>query len=157
MQIAQALGAEVTGVCSTRNLELVRSIGADFVIDYTQEDFTQNGLLYDLIVDIAANHSLSKLKRSLRPNGICVVVGFSTLFHMIKVNYQGPRISRNGTQEMGMLMPKDDETDLSIMKEMIEAGKVVPVIDRQYAFDEVPEAIRYLEKGHARGKVIKSM
>ena len=157
VQIAKAFGGEVTGVCSMGNLELVRSIGADFVIDYTQDDFTQNEQLYDLIVDIVANHSLSKLKRSLKPNGICVVVGFSTLFHMIKVNYLGPRISRNGTQEMGMLMPIEDETDLSTMKEMIEAGKVVPVIDRQYAFDEVPEAIRYLEKGHARGKVVITM
>jgi len=154
VQIAKAYGAEVTAVCSTRNLEMVRSIGADHVIDYTQEDFTKNGQQYDLIVDIVANHSLSKLKRSLKSNGICVVVGFSTLFHMIKVNYLGPRISRNGTQEMGMLMPKEDETDLSIMKEMIEAGKIVPVIDRQYPLNEVPEAIRYLEKGHARGKVI---
>ena len=157
VQIAKAFGADVTGVCSTHNLEIVRSIGAGQVIDYTQEDFTQNDQCYDLIIDIAANHSLTDLKRILNPQGICVVVGFSTLVHMIGVTLFGPWMSRNGTKKIGMLMPKEDETDLTVMKEMIEVGKVVPIIDRQYAFDDVPEAIRYLEEGHARGKVVISM
>jgi NADPH:quinone reductase-like Zn-dependent oxidoreductase len=154
VQIAKAFGAQVTGVCSTRNMELVRSIGADHVIDYTQEDFTKNGQHYDLIVDMAANHSLSALKRALNPNGICVVVGFSTLAHMIKVTLLGPWISRLGNQKMGMLMPNEDGTDLATMKELLETGKVVPVIDRYYTLSEIPEAIRYLEAGHARGKVV---
>lgn len=154
VQIAKAFGAEVTGVCSTRNLDLVHSTGANRVIDYTQEDFTQNGEQYDLIVDMVANYPLSVLKQSLKPNGICVVVGFSSLLHMIKVNIQGPRISKNGSQTLGMLNPKEDETDLAVMKELLESGKVVPVIDRQYSLSGVPEAIRYLEEGHARAKVV---
>lgn len=157
VQIAKSFGAEVTGVCSTRNLEMVSSIGADNVIDYTREDFTQNGQCYDLIIDMVANHSLSDLKKSLSLNGICVVVGFSTLVHMFKVRLLGPWMSRNGNQKMGMLMPKEDETDLVFMKEMLEAGKVVPVIDRCYPLSEAPEAIRYLEGGHARGKVVITM
>jgi NADPH:quinone reductase-like Zn-dependent oxidoreductase len=157
VQIAKAFGAEVTGVCSKRNLELVRSIGADHVIDYTQEDFTENGQCYDLIVDIVANHSLSALKRSLNPKGVCVIVGFSTLFHMIKVTLLGPWMSRTGTKKLGMLMPAENETDFDVMNELLETGKVVPVIDKRYALSEVPEAIRYLEKGHARGKVVITM
>ena len=154
VQIAKAFGAEVTGVCSSQNLELVCSIGADHVIDYTQEDFTKNGQQYDLIVDIVANHSLSDLKRSLNPNGICVVVGFSTLVHMLKVTILGPWMSRIGSKKIGMLMPKEDETDLTFMKELLETGKIIPVIDKYYTFSELPEAIRYLEEGHARGKVV---
>ena len=157
VQIANAYRAEVTGVCSTRNLDLVRSIGADRVIDYTQEDFTQNGQRYDLIIDIVANYPLSILKESLKPNGICVVVGFSNLLHMIKVNIQGPRISKNGSQKLGMLNPNEDESDLEVMKSLLESGKVIPVIDRRYPLSETPEAIRYLEKGHARGKVVITM
>jgi NADPH:quinone reductase-like Zn-dependent oxidoreductase len=157
VQIAKYFSAEVTGVCSTRNLEMVRSIGADRVIDYTQEDFTQNGQSYDLIIDIAANHSLADLKRILNPQGICVVVGFSTLVHMLGVTLLGPWISRRGSKKLGMLMPKEDETDLKVMKEILETGKVVSVIDRQYTFTEIPEAIRYLEEGHARGKIVITM
>lgn len=157
VQIAQYFGADVTGVCSTRNVEIVRSIGADRVIDYTQEDFTQNGQCYDLIIDIAANHSLADLKRVLSDQGICVVVGFSTLVHMLGVTLLGPWMSRNGSKKLGMLMPKEDETDLNVMKEILETGKVVSVIDRQYAFTEIPEAIRYLEEGHARGKIVITM
>ena len=157
VQIAKAFGAEVTGVCSTRHLELVRSIGADQIIDYTQENFTKNGKQYDLIVDMVANHSVSDLRRVLTANGTCVVVGFSTIGHMIKLNLLGPWISKMGTQKFGMLMPKEDETDLVVMKEMLEAGVGVPVIERQYVVSEVPEAISYLEKGHARGKVVISM
>ncbi len=157
VQIAKYFGAEVTGVCSTRNLELVRSIGADHVIDYTQENFTQHGQQYDLIVDIAANHSLSDLRNSLRPKGVCVVVGFSTMLHMIQVRLLAPRISKNGDKKMGMLLPSENTEDLVFMKELLETGKVVPVIDRTYDFGETSEAIRYLEEGHARGKVVISM
>ncbi len=157
VQIAKAFGAEVTGVCSTHNLDLVLSIGADRVIDYTQEDFTRNDQQYDLIIDIVANQSLSDLRRVLTPNGICVIIGFSTIGHMLKVNLLGPWISKIGAQKFGMLMPEEDSSDLEVMKEFLETGKVVPVIDQQYAFSEVPEAIRYLEKGHARGKVVITM
>jgi NADPH:quinone reductase-like Zn-dependent oxidoreductase len=154
VQIAKAFGGEVTGVCSTGNLEMARSIGADHVIDYTQHDFTQNGKRYDLIIDIAANYSLADLQQVLTPTGRCVVVGFSSLFHMIKVRFLGPRLSRIGGQTLGMLMPEENRQDLDDMKELIESGKVAPVIDRQYPFEQVPEAISYLEKGHARGKVV---
>jgi NADPH:quinone reductase-like Zn-dependent oxidoreductase len=154
VQIAKSFGAEVMGVCSSRNLEMVRSIGADQVIDYTQEDFTQNGQRYDLIVDMVAIHSLSDLRRSLKPGGKCVVVGFSSLVRMIKVTLLGPWISRMGDSEIGMLMPEENETDLTNMKAQVEAGEVVPIIDRSYNLEQVPEAIEYLEKGHARGKVV---
>jgi len=154
VQIAKVFGADVTGVCSPRNLEMVRSIGADHVIDYTQEDFTQNEQQYDLIVDIAANHSLSDLKRVLTSQGICVVVGFSTLVHMLKVTLLGPWISKTGSQKIGMLMPEENKQDLTDMKELLESGKITPVIDRRYTLSEGPEAIRYLEAGHARGKVV---
>jgi len=157
VQIAKAFGAEVTGVCSKRNLDMVRSIGADQVIDYTQEDFTQNGQRYDLIIDIVANHPLSVLKHSLNSKGICVVVGFSTLVHMIKVTLLGPWMSKSGTKKIGMLMPVQNENDFSVMNELLESGKVIPVIDREYSLNEIPEAIRYLEKGRARGKVIITM
>jgi NADPH:quinone reductase-like Zn-dependent oxidoreductase len=133
---------------------MVRSIGADHVIDYTQEDFTQNGQRYDLIVDMVAIHSLADLRQALNPGGKCVVVGFSTLAKMIKVTLLGPWISRKGDKELGMLMPEENETDLAYMKEYIELGKVVSVIDRSYTLEQVPEAIGYLEKGHARGKVV---
>jgi NADPH:quinone reductase-like Zn-dependent oxidoreductase len=157
VQIAKAFGAEVTGVCSTRNLDMVRSIGADQVIDYTQEDFTQNGEQYDLIVDAVANHSFAELKRALNPNGICVVVGFSTMGHMIMVRLLGPLVSKTGSKKLGMLMPDENKDDLGLLKELLEAGAVVPVTDRCYSFSEIPEAIRYLEGGHARGKVVISM
>jgi NADPH:quinone reductase-like Zn-dependent oxidoreductase len=157
VQLAKAFRADVTGVCSTRNLEMVCSIGADQVIDYTQEDFTKIGRQYDLIVDLAANHSLSALKRALNPNGICIVIGFSTLVHMIKVTVLGPWLSRFGTQKISMLMPNEDESDLSVLKDMLEGGKIIPVLDRKYTLSETPEAIRYLEGGHARGKVVIKM
>jgi len=157
VQIAKSFGADVTGVCSTRNLEMVRSIGADQVIDYTQEDFTQNGQQYDLIVDIVANHSLSDLKHALSTKGICVVVGFSTIAHMLQVRLLGPWMSRNGAKKMGMLMPEENENDFAVLNELLETGKVVPVIDKHYTLSDAPEAIRYLEKGHARGKVVITM
>jgi NADPH:quinone reductase-like Zn-dependent oxidoreductase len=154
VQLAKSFGADVTGVCSTRNLEMVRSLGADQVIDYTEADFTQNGRCYDLIVDLVANRSLSDLKRALSPEGICVVVGFSTLARMLQVRLLGPWISMTGSKKIGMLMPNENRTDLVVMKELLEAGKVAPVIDRRYSFSEIPEAIRYLEEGHVRGKVV---
>jgi NADPH:quinone reductase-like Zn-dependent oxidoreductase len=154
VQIAKSFGAEVTGVCSTRNLEMVRSIGADQVIDYTQEDFTQSGPRYDLILDIPANRSVSDNKRALSPKGIYVLVGFN-IAAMLGVVFLGPLVAMTGSKKV--VKPwsaKSNNKDLVFMKELLEAGKVVPVIDRRYPLSEVPEAIRYYEKGHAQGKVV---
>jgi NADPH:quinone reductase-like Zn-dependent oxidoreductase len=153
VQIAKSYGTEVTGVCSSRNLDMVRSIGADQVIDYTQEDFTKSGQRYDLILDIAAKGSVSDYKHALSPKGIYVLCGF-TLAAMFGVLFLGPRISRTGSKKFVYYGAKPNNKDLVFIKELIEAGKVVPVIDRRYPLSEVPEAIRYYEKGHAQGKVV---
>jgi len=152
VQLARYFGAEVTGVCSTRNLDMVRSIGADQVIDYTQEDFTQNGQRYDLIIDNVGNPSVYKrfYKRSLTPNGICVIIAGSFFLQL----FLGPWMSMTGSNKIVTFMTVTKKEDLAFMKELLEAGKVVPVIDRRYPLSEVPEAIRYLEEGHARGKVV---
>ncbi|HMI32012.1 MAG TPA: NAD(P)-dependent alcohol dehydrogenase [Candidatus Limnocylindrales bacterium] len=157
VQIAKSFGAEVTGVCSTKNVDLVRSIGADHVIDYTQEDFTRNGQRYDLIFDSAGYRSLSDCRRALGPDGILVIVGAgdgrSSLRIMARM-LNALLVSRFGRQKLVPLMAKRNKDDLIVLKELIEAGKVTPVIDRSYPLSEVPEAIRYLEEGHARGKVV---
>ena len=148
VQIAKSYGTEVTGVCSTRNLDLVRSIGADHVIDYTQEDFTRNGQRYDLIFDAVGNRSISDYQRALSPDGICSVAGFTSLSRLFQVMFLGGK-------KIGLMQTaKANKKDLVIIQELLEAGKVVPVIDRSYPLSEVPEAIRYLETGHARGKVV---
>ncbi len=155
VQMAKSFGAEVTGVCSTRNLEMVRSIGADHVIDYTQEDFTKNGQLYDLIFDAVGNRSVSDYKRALSPGGICAIAGFTTLSRLFEHMILGPWMSRAGSQKIGLMgMATTPKKDLVVIKELLEAGKVVPVIDRYYPLSETAEAIRYLEEGHARGKVV---
>ncbi len=154
VQIAKSFGAEVTGVCSTRNLDMLRKIGADHVIDYTQEDFTRNGQRYDLILDAVGNHSVSDYKRALNPEGVCVVVGFSGMSYMIQHMIVGSFASKTGSKKISMMLTKPNKEDLIFMKQLLEDGKVVPVIDRRYPLSEVPEAIRYLEAGHAQGKVI---
>jgi NADPH:quinone reductase-like Zn-dependent oxidoreductase len=157
VQIAKSFGAEVTAVCSTRNLDQARSIGADYVIDYTQEDFTQNGQRYDLIFDSAASRQVSDYQRALNPNGICVIAGFSkpTMSRMFQAMFVGPWVSRNRSQKIGFMgLAKPNQKDLVVIKELIEAGKVVPVIDRRYPLSDAPEALRYLEEGHARGKIV---
>ena len=153
VQIAKSFGAEVTAVCSTRNLDIVRSIGADHVIDYTREDFTQNGQRYDLILAANGHHSISDYRRALSPMGIYVVTG-GTMAQLSEVMLKGPWISMTGSQKMGNLLAKPNKQDLAFIKELLEAGKVKPVIDRCYPLGEVPEAIRYLEEGHAQGKVV---
>ncbi len=147
VQIAKSFGAEVTGVCSTRNLEMVRSLGADHVIDYTQEDFTQNEGRYDRIIDIVANRSMSDYMRALSPEGRYVAVAFnpSSMF------------ARGGSKKAGPLAVKSSVEDLVFIKELIEAGKVVPVIDRRYPLSEVSEALRYYGERHSRGKVVITM
>ena len=155
VQIAKSFGAEVTGVCSTRNLEMVRSIGADQVIDYTEEDFTQNGPRYDLIIDNVGNRSVSDLKRALSPQGICVIIGYTSPALLLQHILLGPLISMTGSKKIGLMgEAKPNKKDLVFTAELLEAGKVVPVIDRRYPLSETAEAIRYLEEGHARGKVI---
>ena len=155
VQLAKYFGAEVTGVCSSRNQELVSSIGANKVIDYTKEDFTNASRKYDLIIDNVANRSVSDLKRALSPNGICVIVGFSSLSRMFQHMFLGPLISMTGNRKIGGLgAAKPNKKDLVLLKELLDTGKIKPVIDRHYPLSEVPEAIRYLEEGHARGKVV---
>ena len=156
VQIAKSFGAEVAGVCSTRNLDLVRSIGSDHVIDYTQEDFTKNGQTYDLIYCAVGNRSAADYKRALNPNGHCVVAGFAAMSHMLfQVLLLGAWVSMTGSKRIGFMgYVKPNKKDLVYIKELLETGKVVPVIDRCYPFSETAEAIRYLEEGHARGKVV---
>lgn len=153
VQIAKSFGAEVTGVCSTRKSDMVRSIGADHVIDYTQEDFTRNGQRYDLILAVNGYRPISDYKRALNAKGIYVMVGGSTA-QIFQALLLGPWMSMTGSKKMGALSAKPDREDLVFVKELVEAGKVMPVIDRRYPLSEVGEALRYLEEGHARGKVV---
>jgi len=150
VQIAKSYGTEVTGVCSTRNLDMVRSIGADQVIDYTQDDFAQSEELYDLIFDAVRKRSFSDCKRALNPEGIYVITEFSPTLAL-----QQQWISMTGSQKMVPMVPKKlVKRDLQDLKELLEAGKIKPVIDRSYPLSEVPEALRYYGKGHARGKIV---
>ncbi|MHC4959179.1 MAG: NAD(P)-dependent alcohol dehydrogenase [Planctomycetota bacterium] len=156
VQVAKSFGAEVTGVCSARNVELVRSIGADHVIDYTREDFTRGDRRYDVMLDNVGNHSLLECRRVLVPGAIYVSNGgpdgrwLQPLLFLAKTLLQAMFVS----QKVASYVENPNTADLEAMRELIEAGKVTPVIDRQYALSEVPEAIRYLEEGHARGKVV---
>ena len=155
VQIAKAFGAEVTGVCSTRNVEMVRSIGADHVIDYTQEDFTTTGQHYDLIYDAVGNRSVSDYKRALNPNGTCIIAGFTNLPRLFEHMALGPLRSKTGNKKVGLMgTVKMNQKELVDLKELLEARKVMPVIDRRYPLREVALAIRYLEEGHAQGKVV---
>ncbi len=156
VQIAKSFGAEVTGVCSTRNAEMVLSIGADYVVDYSKEDYTESGKRYDLIIDMVGNHSLSANRRALEPDGTFVIVGGG------KGNWLGPMMSPIKAlmlspfvgQEFVMILAQLREDDLKILGDLMQAGKVTPVIDRRYRLSEVPAAIRYSEEGHARGKIV---
>jgi NADPH:quinone reductase-like Zn-dependent oxidoreductase len=151
VQIAKALGAEVTGVCSTRNVEMVRSFGADAVIDYINEDFTKNVHRYDLILDNVANHSFSDLKHALTPQGLIVPnSGHGGMGYVIKAFLLSPFMRHLGS----MYLTASNGEDLMLLKEWIEAGKVKPVIDRTYPLCDTREAFCYLEKEHARGKVV---
>src|SRR5437870_3211869 len=162
VQIAKTFGADVTGVCSTRNVDLVRSLGADHVIDYTKEDFAKGEQRYDVILDNVPNHSLSECRRILNPNGKYVMIGgggpndsrwIGPFGRVINTMILSPFVS----QKMGMMMADPSQKDLAVLADMMQSGKVKPVIDRTYKLSEVPQAIRYLEEGHARGKVIISV
>ncbi len=156
VQIAKSFGAEVTGVCSTRNVEMVKSIGADHVFDYKKEDYTESGQQYDLIVDMIGNHSLLANRRALKPNGIFVIVGAQKgdwvrpLMRPINAMMLSPFVD----QKFVMLLAKMGREDLTILGDLMQAGKMTPVIDRRYRLSEVPAAIRYSEEGHARGKIV---
>ena len=157
VQIAKSFGADVTGVCSTRNVELVRSIGADHVVDYTQEDFTRSGERYDLVLDAVCNRPLSALRRVSTPDGAIVLVGAAKgrsggrpILRLVRALLRGRFVSQTVVTYMGAR----NRDDLLFLNELMEAGKVKPVIDRRYPLSEVPEAIRYLEAGHAQGKVV---
>jgi NADPH:quinone reductase-like Zn-dependent oxidoreductase len=161
VQIAKSLGANVTGVCSTRNVDLVRSLGADQVIDYTKEDFTKGADPYDVIIDNVSNHPLSEVRHVLTPKGKYVMIGggsgakdwqglFGMMTHMFKTVFVKPFVS----QEMGMMLTDPKQKDLTDLADLMQAGKVKPVIDRTYKLSEIQQAIAYVEEGHARGKVI---
>lgn len=155
VQIAKSFGAEVTGVCSTRNLDMVLSIGADHVIDYTQEDFTHGGQQYDLIYCAVGNYVISGYQRALKEQGSCVIAGFTSMRLLLEHMILGQRKSKIGGKRVG-LMPTmtPNKKDLVCLKELLEAGKIAPVIDKSYPLSETADAIRYLETGRARGKVV---
>jgi NADPH:quinone reductase-like Zn-dependent oxidoreductase len=160
VQIAKSYGAEVTGVCSTKNLDMVRSLGADHVIDYTKEDFTKGDQRYDVIVDNVANHSLSECRRVLNQDGKYVLIGGGGvnesrwlgpgLTHALKAMV----LSKFVSQQMGMMLAELNQKDLTFLADLMQSGKVTPVIDKRYKLSELPQAIEYLEQGHARGKVV---
>ena len=157
VQIAKSFGAHVTGVCSTRNVDMVRSIGADRVIDYMREDFTKSGRSYDLLLDLIGNRSLSACRRVVNPTGILLLAGgpgsrwiIGLMARPIKALVLSPFVS----QKLVMFLARPNKDDLTVMHELMKAGKVTAVIDRRYKLSEVPEAIRYLERKHARGKVV---
>jgi NADPH:quinone reductase-like Zn-dependent oxidoreductase len=153
VQIAKSFGAEVTAVCSTRNFDMARTLGADRVIDYTKEDFTHNGQTYDLILAANGYHPLSAYKRALTPQGIYVMVG-GTPAQIFQAMLLGAWMSENGGKRLGGFTAKANQKDLVMLKALVEAGKVVPVIDKRYSLSEAAEALRYLGAGHARGKVV---
>src|SRR5213080_4875189 len=160
VQIAKSLGADVTGVCSTKNVDLVRSLGADHVIDYTKEDFAKGEQRYDVILDNVPNHSLSECRRILNPNGKYVLIGGGGvnegrwlgpgLTHALNAMF----LSKFVSQKMGMMLAELNQKDLTALADLMQSGKVTPVIDRTYTLSELPQAIEYLEQGHARGKVV---
>lgn len=153
VQIAKALGAEVTAVCSSRNVDRVRALGADHVIDYTREDFTQSGQHYDCIFAANGDRSIGDYQRALAPHGVYVMTG-GTMKQLYQALFLGPWIALNSTMKMGNLLVKPNQADLAYMRGLLETGQVSPVIVRRYPLREVPDAIRYLEEGHAQGKVI---
>ncbi|HXX40926.1 MAG TPA: NAD(P)-dependent alcohol dehydrogenase, partial [Chthoniobacterales bacterium] len=159
VQIAKSFGADVTGVCSSKNVDLVRSLGADHVIDYTQEDFTKGEEHYDVILDNVANHSLSECRRVLTPKGKYVLIGggganAQGFIGILARPLQAMVLSKFVSQQMGMMMAEPSQKDLAVLADMMQSGKIKAVIDRTYKLSEVPDALRYLEEGHARGKVI---
>jgi NADPH:quinone reductase-like Zn-dependent oxidoreductase len=160
VQIAKAFGAEVTGVCSTRNVELVRSLGADHVVDYTKEDFTESSQQYDVIFDNVSTQPVLRMRRVMKPEGILVIVGgvskdpwIGPLSGVVRAAFVAPFVD----QQLGMFIAKLKQPDLQVLSDLMRAGQVTPVIDKQYTFDQTREAMAYLEEGHARGKVVVTL
>jgi NADPH:quinone reductase-like Zn-dependent oxidoreductase len=156
VQLAKSFGAEVTALCSTRNIDIVKSIGADYVIDYKEEDFSKTPLKYDLILGVNGNQPLSSYKRALNPNGIFVHVGGSES-QMFQTMIQGPIISKTGNKKFNSFLQRPNQKDLQYIKELIEANKVKPVIDRLYHLNDIREAYEYFAEGHSQGKVVISI
>jgi NADPH:quinone reductase-like Zn-dependent oxidoreductase len=157
VQIAKGYSADVTGVCSTRNVDMVRSIGADQVIDYTREDFTKSGQRYDMIFDCVGNHSLSACRRVLQPKGILVMVGAPSDIKLTDILLRligALVVSRFVSQKLVPFLARSNPEDLAIVAELMATGKVIPLIDRCYSLSDTADAFRYMEKGHARGKVV---
>jgi NADPH:quinone reductase-like Zn-dependent oxidoreductase len=160
VQIAKAFGAEVTAVCSTRNVDLVKSIGADHVIDYTKQDFTKTDQRYDMLYDLVGNHSFSERRQILTPNGICVLAGVGGaglhpgMLGRIGRNFWDAFLSNFSKRKFIFYIAKLTKDDLAVLRDLMEAGKVSPVIDRTYTLNATAVAVRYLEEGHARGKVV---
>lgn len=157
VQIARAFGARITGVCSTAKVDMVRSIGADHVIDYTRDDFAEGPQRYDLILDIGGNTTLARLRRTLAPKGTLVIVGgegggrwFGGIDRQLRATMLSPLVG----QKLGTFISSENHEDLIVLKELIESGKLTPVVDRTYPLAGVPEAIQYLQEGHARGKIV---
>ena len=157
VQIAKSFGAEVTGVCSTRNVELVRSLGADHVVDYTREDFTRGGRRYDIVLDVAGSRSWSEIKRVLDPHATVVLVGapkghrlLGPLRHILRMRLAAVP----GSRKAAFFIAKFNKADMQALRELLEAGKVKPAIDRRYELGEIGDALRYVGEGHARGKVV---
>lgn len=158
VQIAKSMGADVTGVCSTAKMDLVRSIGADDVIDYSTTDFTRTGRRYDWIIDTDSHHSIFRARRALRPGGVYVTLGGNAL-PILGALLLGPLISLAGSRTMGLMLwwrPFKAE-DVAVLKELVAAGKVAPVIDRRFSLDEIVDGLRYVDEGRARGKVVISV
>jgi 2-desacetyl-2-hydroxyethyl bacteriochlorophyllide A dehydrogenase len=155
VQLAKYSGANVTAVSSGRNLELVRSIGADHVIDYTQEDFSRNGRQYDVIIDNIGNRSVADYRRALKPHGICVIIGFTTAAGLFGHMIRGAWASKTGNKQIGVMgSANSNKPDLNTLKELLESGRIVPVIDRCYPLSETASAVAYVESSRARGKVV---
>ena len=159
VQIAKSFEAEVTAVCSSRNVDIARSIGADHVIDYTHEDFTLNGELYDLILVANGNRSIDEYKQALKPNGICVLAGGGggSIFELILGMFQEWWISKTENKKIGSFLANINQKDLAFMKELLASGKVKPVIDQRYSLNNTADALRYLGEGHAQGKIVITM
>jgi NADPH:quinone reductase-like Zn-dependent oxidoreductase len=163
VQIAKAFGADVTGVCSTRNVDLVKSIGADRVIDYTKEDFTKTDQRYDIIYDLVGNHSFSERRQILPPNGICVLAGMGGAglhpesWGRLRSNFASAFKSRFTSQKFVTYIAKLTKDDLNVLRDLMQSGKVAPVIDRTYKMSETQTAVRYMEEGHAHGKIVITM
>jgi len=153
IQIARSFGAEVTAVCSTRNVGIARSLGADHVVDYKREDFTQSGRRYDLILAANAYHSIFSYRRSLSPNGTYVMIGGGST-QILQALFLGPLLSLLGSRKIRFFIANPNQKDLALLKDLLETGKVVSVIDKRHPLSEVAEAFRYLEEGHAQGKVV---